>query len=90
MVNTTSATQLGQLTSLDAVLNLEQITGVQGEGTSTVQTSKASAEGQQSAVSYKDAYTQYQKLSEDALTEEQIPLGYKFYVKRYFESIKPE
>lgn len=85
----TSKGQLGQLTSLDSTLNLEQITGVQGEGGSTVQTSKTSAEGQQSAVSYKDAYTKYQKLSEDALTEEQIPLGYKFYVKRYFESIKP-
>ena len=85
----TSKGQLGQLTSLDSTLNLEQITGVQGEGSSTVQTSKTSAEGQQSAVSYKDAYTKYQKLSEDALTEEQIPLGYKFYVKRYFESIKP-
>ena len=85
----TSAGQLGQFTSLDSTLNLEQITGVQGEGNSTVQTSKTSAEGQQSAVSYKDAYTKYQKLSEDALTEEQIPLGYKFYVKRYFESIKP-
>ena len=86
----TSAGQLGtQATSLDSTLNLEQITGVQGEGSSTVQTSKTSAEGQQSAVSYKDAYTKYQKLSEDALTEEQIPLGYKFYVKRYFESIKP-
>ena len=86
----TSAGQLGpEATSLDSTLNLEQITGVQGEGSSTVQTSKTSAEGQQSAVSYKDAYTKYQKLSEDALTEEQIPLGYKFYVKRYFESIKP-
>ena len=87
--NKTSASQLGQLTSLDSTLNLEQITGVQGEGASTVQTSKASAEGQQSAISYKAAYTKYQKLSEDALTQEQIPLGYKFYVKRYFESIKP-
>ena len=87
--NKTSASQLGQLTSLDSVLNLEQITGVHGAGTSTVQTSKTSAEGQQSAVSYKDAYTKYQRLSEDALTQEQIPLGYKFYVKRYFESIKP-
>ena len=86
----TSKGQLGsEVTSLDATLNLEQITGVQGEGGSTVETSKTSAEGQQSAVSYKDAYTKYQKLSEDALTEEQIPLGYKFYVKRYFESIKP-
>ena len=87
--NKTSTSQLGQLTSLDSALNLEQITGVQGEGASTIQTSKASAEGQQSAVSYKDAYTKYQKLSEDALIQEQIPLGYKFYVKRYFESIKP-
>ena len=85
----TSANQLGEPTSLDASLNLEHVTGLQGDGPSTVQTSKASAEGQQSAVSYKEAYTKYQKLSEDALTEEQIPLGYKFYVKRYFEAIKP-
>lgn len=87
--NKTSKTQQGDLTSLDSTLNLERITGIQGEGSSTVQTSKASAEGQESALSYKDAYMKYQKLSEDALTQEQIPLGYKFYVKRYFESIKP-
>jgi hypothetical protein len=85
----TSDNQPGEPTSLDASLNLEHVTGLQGDGPSTVQTTKASAEGQQSAVSYKEAYTKYQKLSEDALTEEQIPLGYKFYVKRYFEAIKP-
>lgn len=87
--NKTSTSQQGDLTSLDSTLNLQQITGVQGEGSSTVQTSKVSAEGQESSLSYKDAYMKYQKLSEDALTQEQIPLGYKFYVKRYFESIKP-
>ena len=85
----TSASQLGKLTSLDSALNLTRITGVQGDGASAVQTVASSPEGQQSAVSYKDAYTKYQKLSEDALTQEQIPLGYKFYVKRYFEAIKP-
>lgn len=85
----TSASQLGELTSLNAALNLTRITGVQGEGESAVQTVASSPEGQQSGVSYKEAYTKYQKLSEDALTQEQIPLGYKFYVKRYFESIKP-
>ena len=87
--NKTSASQLGELTSLDSALNLTRITGVQGEGASAIQTVASSPEGQQSSVSYKDAYTKYQKLSEDALTQEQIPLGYKFYVKRYFESIKP-
>ena len=86
---TTSASQLGKLTSLDSALNLTRITGVQGEGASAIQTVASSPEGQQSSVSYKDAYTKYQKLSEDALTQEQIPLGYKFYVKRYFEAIKP-
>ena len=85
----TSETQSGGLTSLDSTLNLEQLKGVQGEGDSSVETTKASAEGQESSLSYKDAYMKYQKLSEDALTEEQIPLSYKFYVKRYFESIKP-
>ena len=87
--NKTSESQLGQLTNLDSTLNLEHITGVQGEGNSSVETTKTSAEGQGSNLSYKDAYMKYQKLSEDALTQEQIPLGYKFYVKRYFESIKP-
>ena len=85
----TSMSQLGGPTSLDAALNLTRITGVQSEGASAVQTVASSAEGQQSTVSYKEAYAKYQKLSEDALTQEQIPLGYKFYVKRYFESIKP-
>lgn len=85
----TSESQHGDLTSLDSTLNLEKLKGVQGEGDSSVETTKASAEGQESSLSYKDAYMKYQKLSEDAMTEEQIPLSYKFYVKRYFESIKP-
>ena len=85
----TSASQLGEPTSLDAALNLTRITGVQGEGASSIQTVASSPEGQQSGVGYKETYAKYRKLSEDALTQERIPLGYKFYVKRYFESIKP-
>ena len=85
----TSESQQGEFSSLDSTLNLEKLKGVQGEGDSSVETTKASAEGQESSLSYKDAYMKYQKLSEDAMTEEQIPLSYKFYVKRYFESIKP-
>ena len=76
---------------------MEQITGVQGAGESTVETTvvpiddnpETSADGQSTEDSYKEIYTKYHKLSEDALSQEQIPLGYRFYVKRYFESIKP-
>ncbi len=87
----------GVLTNLDSRRQLERITGVQGAGESTVETTEVpivgnpttSTDGQSTEDSYKEVYTKYHKLSEDALSQEQIPLGYRFYVKRYFESIKP-
>ena len=88
----------GVLTNLDSYRQLEQITGVQGAGESTVETTivpiagdpETSTDAQSTEDSYKEIYTKYHKLSEDALSQEQIPLGYRFYVKRYFESIKPK
>ena len=93
----TDSDPFGVLTNLDSFRHLEQITGVQGAGESTVETTvvsidenpDTSADGQSVADSYQEIYTKYHKLSEDALSQEQIPLGYRFYVKRYFESIKP-
>ena len=93
----TDPNPFGVLTNLDSVRQLEQITGVQGAGESTVETTEVlidgdpetSTDGQSAEDSYKEVYTKYHKLSEDALSQEQIPLGYRFYVKRYFESIKP-
>ena len=92
----TDSNPFGVLTDLEAARQLERITGVQGIGDSTIEeiTQTLVAEdpesaGMQTVESYEEAYTKYQKFSEDALAQEQIPLGYKFYVKRYFESIKP-
>ena len=93
----TDANPFGVLTNLDSFRHLEQITGVQGAGESTVETTvvpidedpETSTDGQSTEDNYKEIYTKYHKLSEDALSQEQIPLGYRFYVKRYFESIKP-
>jgi len=94
----TDPNPFGALTNLDSFRQLERITGVQGAGESTVETTEVpidgnpetSTDGQSAEDSYKEVYTKYHKLSEDALSQEQIPLGYKFYVKRYFESIKPK
>ena len=94
----TDPNPFGVLTNLDSFRHLEQITGVQGAGESTVETTEVlidgnpetSIDGQNAEDSYKEVYTKYHKLSEDALSQEQIPLGYRFYVKRYFESIKPK
>ena len=93
----TDPNPFGVLTNLDSFRQLERITGVQGVGESTVEITETpiagnpetSADGQNAEDSYKEVYTKYHKLSEDALSQEQIPLGYRFYVKRYFESIKP-
>ena len=93
----TDPNPFGALTNLDAFRQLERITGVQGTGESTVEITETpvaenpetSTDGQSTEDSYKEVYTKYHKLSEDALSQEQIPLGYRFYVKRYFESIKP-
>lgn len=93
----TDPNPFGALTTLDSLRQLERITGVQGAGESTVETTEVpiagepttSTDGQSAEDSYKEVYTKYHKLSEDALSQEQIPLGYRFYVKRYFESIKP-
>ena len=94
----TDPNPFGALTNLDSFRQLERIRGVQGAGESTVETTEVpiagdpttSTDGQSTADSYKEVYTKYHKLSEDALSQEQIPLGYRFYVKRYFESIKPK
>ena len=94
----TDPNPFGALTNLDSFRQLERITGVQGAGESTVETTEVlidgnpetSTDGQSAEDSYKEVYTKYHKLSEDALFQEQIPLGYRFYVKRYFESIKPK
>ena len=93
----TDPNPFGVLTNLDSFRHLEQVTGVQGVGESTVETTvvpiddnpETSTDGQSAEDSYKEIYTKYHKLSEDALSQEHIPLGYRFYVKRYFESIKP-
>ena len=93
----TDPNPFGVLTNLDSFRQLERITGVQSAGESTVETTEVlidgnpeiSTDGQSAEDSYKEVYTKYHKLSEDALSQEQIPLGYRFYVKRYFESIKP-
>ena len=94
----TDPNPFGALTNLDSFRQLERIRGVQGTGESTVETTEVpiagdpttSTDGQSTEDSYKEVYTKYHKLSEDALSQEQIPLGYRFYVKRYFESIKPK
>jgi len=38
---------------------------------------------------YQKVYTQYRTVAEDVLEQESIPAGYEFYVRRYFQLIRP-
>jgi len=38
---------------------------------------------------YKQVFTDYQTVAERALSQDEIPSGYRFYVRRYFQLIRP-
>jgi len=69
---------------------MQLASGELGEGESFSEIFKVAEEGQRSSIGYKKVYSKYSKLSEDALSQEEIPLGYRYYVKHYFETIRPD
>jgi hypothetical protein len=38
---------------------------------------------------YQNVYTQYRTVAEEVLEQDTIPAGYEFYVRRYFQLIRP-
>ncbi len=50
---------------------------------------KAPSDNKEGAkIPLEEAYPQYKKKAEEALSAEEIPAGYKWYVKKYFESLE--
>ena len=80
----------GDATSLNSAANREQVTGTSGEGDSDFETSSSSEGRQDARRGYKEVYQKYKKLSETVLENEQIPLGHRQTIRRYFESIRPQ
>ena len=80
----------GDPTSLNSSANREQVTGTAGEGESDFETSSSSEGRQEAQRNYKDVYQKYKKMSEAVLENEQIPLGHRQTIRRYFESIRPQ
>jgi len=38
---------------------------------------------------YRRVYTEYQQHADEVLEQDEIPAGYRFYVRRYFQLIRP-
>jgi hypothetical protein len=60
-----------------------------GQGSASSEVVYGAAERGFSGHGYRDVYTQYRTVMEDALSKDEIPAGYEFYVRRYFQLIRP-
>jgi hypothetical protein len=66
-----------------------QVEGAEAHGASRSQVILGAAERGFSSKGYKKVYTEYHQVAEESLAKDEIPGGYLFYVKRYFQLIRP-
>jgi hypothetical protein len=68
-------------------------TQVQGsdsaQGASRSQVILGAAQRGFASSAYKKVYTEYHQVAEESLAKDDVPGGYRFYVKRYFQLIRP-
>jgi hypothetical protein len=60
-----------------------------GQGASRSEVIQGAAERGFASRSYTKVYREYHAVAEEALTRDEIPAGYRFYVRRYFQLIRP-
>jgi hypothetical protein len=60
-----------------------------GQGGSRSQVILGAAARGFSSRSYRKVFTEYHQVAEESLAHDEIPGGYRFYVKRYFQLIRP-
>lgn len=68
----------------------KQLAGRLGEGESLSQMLPSAGDASKSNRRYKELYEAMAPAAEDAAQQENIPLGSRFFIKRYFESIRPK
>ena len=80
---------MGPETNLDKKTKEQEVEGQLGNGNSRRETILTSAKKGFASTGYKRVYAEYKKVVEEVMTQEKVPQGYKYYVKRYFQRIKP-
>jgi hypothetical protein len=68
----------------------QQLAGRQGEGQSMQQALTSAGDHSKSNRGYKDLYDAMAPAAQEAILQENIPLGSRFFIKRYFEAIRPQ
>jgi hypothetical protein len=80
----------GEATKLDG--KTEDVTAAAvdtGQGAASSEVVYGAAERGFTGSRYQNVYTQYRTVAEDVLSQDTIPAGYEFYVRRYFQLIRP-
>ncbi len=80
---------LGDRTDLKGHRYDTRVQGNEGAGPSRSETILGSAERGFASRSYKKVYTDYSSIVEEVMSNERVPPGYRYYIKRYFQLIKP-
>ena len=80
----------GAATNLKSGTEDTQVAGQDtGQGGSRSEVIQGAAERGFSSRGYTRVYREYHTVAEEALGKDEIPGGYRFYVRRYFELIRP-
>ena len=67
----------------------QELEGKHGKGPSRRETILTSAKKGFAGASYRRVFADYKKIVEEVMNAEKVPQGYKYYVKQYFQKIKP-
>ena len=79
----------GDPTQLNGNRKLTKVTGKEGAGPTRSETILGAAEKGFATSGYRRVYGEYTAVSEEVMSKQRVPPGYRFYVKRYFQMIKP-
>jgi len=80
---------MGDPTGKGGHITDKSVEGVQGRGPSKRETVLAAAQKGFATRQYKKVYAAYKAIVEEVMHTEKVPAGYKYYIKRYFQKIKP-
>lgn len=80
---------LGEVVNIDGKAQDTRVEGRQGDGPTKSEVIKAASEKGFATTDYKDVFVDYEAVVEEVMDREEVPAGYRYYVKRYFELIRP-
>ena len=88
--NSHDSNLVGKQTKLPGATQDVSAAGIDsGEGTASAEVIYGAAERGFRGRGYHDIFTEYETVAERVLEKDEIPSGYRFYVRRYFQLIRP-